>query len=365
MKRIKVLYVIGQLSVGGTETQLLQLVSVLDRERFEPVIVCLTNSSNMILYKLQQQNIPVVFLERDTRGRLVAFWNLFRVIRDFNPDVVHSFAYASRLAVPVAKCFSKAKIIVSIRTQPERQIGWLDRWAILQAELTLTNSKKALLFLRSAFGVQIPARVVYNGIDTKAFKVGFPASLLLPIRPEIKIICVTARLWPVKGLDFLLDVFATVLTSTNNVQLWLIGDGPERASLKLRSEQLGIFSHVIFLGEQEKIPAILSQANIGVLSSHYEGLPNAIIEYMAAGLPVVATDVGGISELVQDGLTGYLVPSGNANIMAEKILYLLNNPDISYQLGKLGRERAEKLFSLDRLVFEMQETYQSLLDGNG
>jgi glycosyltransferase involved in cell wall biosynthesis len=361
MRRIKVLYVIGQLSIGGTETQLVQLVSGLDKEHFEPVIACLTGGSSIHLLKLDKENIPVIFLERETRGRLAALWNFFRVIREFNPDIVHSFAYASRLALPLAKLFSNAKIIVSIRTQPEREINWLDRWAILLANLTLPNSRKAVGWLQSVFGERISIQLIYNGLDIEAFKALScePPPFFAP--PDKKVICVIARLWPVKGLDFLLVAFALLVASVNNVQLWFVGDGPERENLKFRSEQLGIASNVVFLGMQEKIPPILSQAQIGVLSSSYEGLPNAIIEYMASGLPVVATDVGGVSELVQDGLTGYLVPPGNAHLLAEKILYLLNNPELSCQFGKLGLKRVEKYFSLERMIKETEKTYQGLV----
>ena len=147
----------------------------------------------------------------------------------------------------------------------------------------------------------------------------------------------------------------------NNIQLWLIGDGPERKNIEQQAHHLGITPQIRYWGYQENIPAFLSKVFVGVLPSQNEGLPNAIIEYMAARLPVVATDVGGNSEVVIHNKTGLLVPFGDTKRMAEAIQFFLDNPLEAHRFGEAGRLRIEEFFSIERMVHETEEVYQSLV----
>jgi glycosyltransferase involved in cell wall biosynthesis len=280
----------------------------------------------------------------------------------FRPDIVHSYDYASRAAIPISKIFSRYKNIVSIRKQPGWQYSWWDQVLNSFADCILTNSHKAVESLRLGLQQNVPCQVIYNGIDLQKFDEeanrGFDFEL--PVDPGSRVICVVARLHPVKGLDILLNAFTKISRAMDNVQLWIVGDGPEMEKLKQQTDRLGIGSKVVFWGQKKNIPSILKQAEIGVLSSHVEGLPNAIIEYMAAKLPVVATNVGGIPELITHNTNGLLVEPNNPDELAMAILTLLNDPRLAEKFGENGRLFVEQNLDLKCMVSKVETIYEIL-----
>lgn len=360
--QIRVAYVIGQLTFGGTEYQLIKLAENLNPARFKILVICLSDNAPLSRL-LIEAGCDVQILNREARGRLLVLWDLYHLLYEFKPDIIHAYAYASRAAIPVSKIFFQSKNIVSIRTQPNLQVTWIDRLLGSFADHILTNSKKAAAAIHFGFQKIVPCQVIYNGIDLQKFdrEAGLDFASPPSIQLGARVICLVARLHPVKGVDILLDAFAIISYAFNGVELWIVGDGLEKEKLKGRAEQLGIDSKVIFWGHQEKISPILHHATIGVLSSHVEGLPNAIIEYMAAKLPVVATDVGGNSEAVVHGKTGLLVPAGNAPALADAILTILGDPNLAKKYGQEGRQHVTELFTLKRMVQETEALYEKLL----
>lgn len=360
--QIRVAYVIGQLTLGGSESQLLELVRHLNHNKFKILVICLSKQAPLA-NSFVEAGCEVRILNREERGRLMIFLDLYRLWRLFKPDIVHSYAYASRAAMPISKIFSKCKNIVSIRTQPGWQVIWLDQFLNSFADCVLTNSKKAAESVRFGFHEIVPCQVVYNGIDLQKFdtEADLNFDLELPLNSDTRVICVVARLHPVKGLDVLLDAFTIISKILDNIQLWIVGDGPEREKLERHADQLGVGSKVVFWGQQENIPSILRQVGVGVLSSLIEGLPNAIIEYMAAKLPVVTTDVGGNREVVVNNQTGLMVSFGDTQAFADAILYFLQNPDVARQFGESGRRRVEENFTIERMVRETESVYKQLM----
>lgn len=358
---IRIAYVIGQLTLGGTESQLLELVRHLDHTKFKILVVCLSRQAPLA-NSFIEAGCEVQILNREIRGRLLVFGNLYRVLKTFKPDIVHSYAYASRAAIPISKMFSKCKNIVSIRTQPGWQVNWWDQFLNSFADCILTNSKKAAASVHFGFYKNIPCRVVYNGIDLQKFDLEANTNFApgLPLNPGEKVICVVARLHPVKGLDIFLNAFTKISKTIDNIQLWIVGDGPDRDKLERLADQLGVSSKVIFWGQQENVPFILRHVDIGVLSSHVEGLPNTIIEYMAAQLPVVATNVGGISELITHNMNGLLVEPNNPSELAQATLVLLKDPGLADRFGKNGRLVIEKKFNIKKMVSETENNYVEL-----
>jgi glycosyltransferase involved in cell wall biosynthesis len=360
MYKTRVLFVIGQLSVGGTELQLLQLARGLNRERFEPMVVCLSGVSASLFPKFHENNIPTVVLAREEQGRLRTLWKLARVIKNFNPAVIHAFAYASRAAIPVSKIFSKPKTIVSIRTQPNWQTNWLDKLINPFADMILTNSQKAATSIDFGHWRNVPVQVIYNGIDLQKFDRDICGDFVKGTPAGRKVICSVARLHHIKGLNVLLEAFAVLSKSTDGVELWIVGDGPEKKNLEEQAIQLGIDSRVIFWGQQENVSMILREANIGVLSSHCEGLPNVVIEYMAAGLPVVATNVGGLPELVIPSKNGFLVTPDNPDELASALMLLIKDPQMARTFGKNGRAFIEQCFVMEKMIADTERIYGDL-----
>lgn len=357
---------IGQLSVGGTERQLLTLIEHLDRQRFSPSVISLSGNAPLA-DSFQQINCPLYILERERRGRLGVLWRTYQLLREIQPDIVHTFAYAARAGIPAAKFAGSARTIHAIRTDPNWQIAFWDRWLLKLTDMLLANSRQGIHSL-SRRTPNLPAyRVIYNGISLSKFeiqrtKLNTPIADNAVIDGSKKIICAVARLDAVKSLDVLIRAYAQVQPEFPDTQLWLVGDGPKRGDLEILAGNLQIHDKVIFWGLRSDVPAILNHATMGVLSSKVEGLPNAIIEYMAAGLPVVATDVGGNPELVIQGETGLLVPSGDSMALSEAILYLLRNHEVACQLGEAGRNRVQENLTVERMVRETEMLYQELLD---
>lgn len=363
-KPIKILYAVGQLTIGGTELQLLELIKNLNRTLFEIRVVCLSGPSPLVKY-FREIGCATDELETEKRGRLRSLWQLFLILKDFQPDIVHAYAYASRAVIPIAKLFRKTKIIVSIRTYPDWNLTSIEIISNRLANLILTNSEKAVTAVRTIWP-KVPANVIKNGIDLDKFQKASQEILeAIPesaeMDPGITKISIVGRLESVKGHEDLIHAFRSIYAHFPKVQLWIIGDGPLRHSLTQLVNKLELEDYVVFWGERNDAPAILQHTAIGVNISRREGLSNAIIEYMAASLPIVATNVGGNSELIINDYNGLLVPPKNPNILADKIMFLIQNSPVAHRLGQNGRMFVESNLTMEKMVTETQDVYSKLL----
>jgi L-malate glycosyltransferase len=165
----------------------------------------------------------------------------------------------------------------------------------------------------------------------------------------------------VKGHPWVIASAATVREQFPDTRYVLVGDGEQRASFERQARDLGVMHNFFFLGRRSDIPEILASCDIAVLPSRAEGLPNAILEYMAAGLPVIASRVGGNAELVQDGVTGILIPAEDSAALSAALLKLLSEPSLARRLGQAGREFTVQNFSFERLVRDVDALYTELL----
>jgi glycosyltransferase involved in cell wall biosynthesis len=367
IRKIKIAYVIGGLTIGGTEQQLLALLKNFDRQCYDPSIICLSEQEPFLLEKFHSLNIKVHLLSREQSGRLPALWNLYRLLRKLTPDIVHAFSFASRAGIPTAKLAGHSKIVVSFRTDPKRWVNFFDCLLINSVDLILDNSEAAIHSYQSInqFRKIPPYEVIHNGIDLSLFDRAIPNRGELSFQnsspTDPPIICVVAGLRPAKYLSLVLEAYALLRLGFPNVRLWFVGDGDERNKLEKLASDLNISSSVVFWGFRTDIPAILEKSFMGVLSSKNEGLPNAILEYMAARLPVVATDVGGNSEVVLHGKTGLLVPFGDREALAKALLYFLQNPSIARRFGEAGRRRVQEDFTVQQMTHKTNLIYQRLL----
>jgi len=168
-----------------------------------------------------------------------------------------------------------------------------------------------------------------------------------------------ARLFEEKRVDVLVAAVPRVLARYPDVEFQIVGEGPCRARLMDQARDGGVLPHVQFMGHRDDVPAILASSDVFVLSSESEASPNVIIEAMAAGLPVVASNVGGIPELVTEAVTGHLVPPADPNALASAILDLLDHPDRAIAFGEAARARIEQQYSFDRMVAQFESLYTS------
>lgn len=362
---IRIIYIIGQLTYGGTELQLLELVSELNKDRFQPLVISLSNAAPLTEFFNEVGCGPIV-LNREKKGRLLTLLSLAQILVNLRPEIIHTFGFSTRAALPLAKMLTNSKIIISLRTYPDWQTAWVDRLINGFADIIITNSKKALEYIKHTWP-HVPSTVIYNGVDTKRFITvnKYETIVSPPVGTDLtsycKKICVVARLDPVKRIDDILESFANVIKEYPNLQLWIVGDGPLKETLQNLVFELAINEKVVFWGTRMDIPVILSHCDIGLLVSSIEGLPNAVIEYMVSGLPVIATNVGGIPEIVVQEERGYLVEVGDIHALTETILALLKNPILAERMSLNAKEYVINNLTIHHMAKLTENLYEGVL----
>jgi glycosyltransferase involved in cell wall biosynthesis len=202
------------------------------------------------------------------------------------------------------------------------------------------------------------ARVVYSGVEFPKEKSGS----VLPGSVTGRVLGTAGRLAKIKGIADLFHALAALRVEMPDISLEIAGSGPERASLETEVRRLGLGNHVRFLGWRSDLPAVFGGWDVFVQPSLDEGLPIATIEAMAAGIPVVACAVGGIPELVEDEVTGFLVPSRGVLEMTDRLRSLLSDPERRRRMGSAARRRVENRFSVKQMISEITEVYDEILD---
>jgi glycosyltransferase involved in cell wall biosynthesis len=204
--------------------------------------------------------------------------------------------------------------------------------------------------------------VIHNGVDVRSFSLprgAFRRSEGIPA--ECTVITTVGRLDTQKGLPYLLEAAELVTRGHPEVRFLVVGEGPRRGDLVRHRDRLGLTERVWFLGFRTDVPQILADSDVFVLPSLWEGLPIALLEAMAAGLPVVATDVPGVTEVVTDGETGLVVPGKDVGALAGALSRLLDDPDLRLGLARAGRRKVEEEFGWEKVVATTMSLYERLL----
>lgn len=297
-----------------------------------------------------------------------AIWPVFKAVRDFNPDLVHAHSTKAGLAARLACVLLRKPVIFTAHgwaftegrnILKRRLLAMAERLAArATAKIICVSEHDYALALQWKVGKPEQLVVIHNGIDPKLFMEADGASFREELKLKGKpVLTFVGRLAPPK------DLF-TLLEAVKNLQdgvLLIVGDGELRPQVERHIREQGLEERVRLLGERRDVPAILAASDIFALSSRWEGLPYTIIEAMMAGLPVVATRVGGVPELVEDRITGFLVPTRDPKALAAAIQRLLDDPELRKRMGQAGREKVLKEFTLDRMLAETQKVYEEVL----
>ncbi|MFM8552511.1 MAG: glycosyltransferase [Nitrospiraceae bacterium] len=366
--RLRLLLLTVGLGIGGTEEQIRELALRLDRRRYD-VTVCALQGPGVVAEEVRAKGVRVVLLQGRGKGDVRVLYRLYRLIRTWRPDIVHSFLSLANLsAMLVGRLFAAPIIIWSCRDLNVWKTPWhwrLDRWAIQRADAMTCCSDAVRLF--AAQHMQLPAEritTIHNGIDRDRFTAASKLELAqLGLRAGLPVVGTACRLYePKKGLAVLLRAMRLAADRGDAPwQLLIVGEGPARADLEQLSERLNLADRVVFAGPRRDVASVLPLMDLFVCPSLYEGFGIAIVEAMLAGLPVVASDVGGIPEIVVPGDTGLLVPPGDPEALAKAIQDLLAHPEQAKKLGRQGRQWAAAKFSVDVMVGRHQALYESLV----
>ncbi len=366
---IKICYVIGQLSRGGAEKQLYELVKGIDRERFSPVVIGLS-SGGFWTGEFRKLNIQVIELQRRKNREFTRLFRLIKLFRIIKPDIVHTYLFSANSYGRIAAIIAGVPVIIaSERSLPETgkdKTGYqvfLDKILAFFSHGIICNSIKASETLIDKYSFDAKkVFTVHNAINTVDFLKGTELDSQRKIAR--KVVGTVGRLHSSKNYRLFLDMARIVLENSEpgSLKFVVIGDGDLRNELERYAQQSGIAENVVFTGESDDVFPLLQTMDVFVMTSLYEGLSNAIMEAMLAGLPVVATDVGGNRELVINGETGFLCPSNDASSLAEKVTGLLGNERDAGQMGDKGKKRIIMEFKVEKMVRETEEIYMGFLN---
>lgn len=363
-----ILFVIGSLEIGGAENQMCTIIGNLHGH----ICSCqgfVLQAGGHLERCLRELGVPVYdggLLKGDllrAPWKLIrAEWRLLRVMLRLKPVVVHSFLPLITFMATLAGRMAGVPLVITSRRalakHQERHILLkpLDLFANRLSHRVTVNSKAVWKdTVNRDYIDQKRLVLIHNGVDSLAFESARPfreeTRRKLDIKSRERVIIVVANLIPYKGHSDLLKAAYEVLKRIPHSVLLLAGeDRGIGKDLKEMAIELGIADRVRFLGLRNDIPQLMAASDLSVLPSHEEGFSNVILESMAAGLPVVATRVGGNPEAVEDGVTGWLVPPGNPAAMAEKIIDLLGDPKRAKSWGERGRNRVKEVFTIERMV---------------
>jgi glycosyltransferase involved in cell wall biosynthesis len=355
----RLLYVVGQLRLGGLERQLYYLLASLDRARYHPAVVVWNLDSHEKYYgDIERLKIPIYGFHprRSPLWKLRAFRALSRRVA---PEVIHSYGFHTNFAAYYAARGTEALAVGSLRGDflNARNDGGIVRGAVNACwpRYIISNSLACAEMARQTSGLFVPRHlsVVRNGLDLDSFHSADNCS-----RAQSYVAAV-GSLFPVKRWDRLLRVVQKVKSfGVQNLRIRIAGDGPLLPALQKLTGELGISREVEFQGAIQDMATFLRGAKLLAHTSESEGCPNAVMEAMACGLPVVAMEAGDISYLVEENRTGFVVSQGEETLFAQRICMLLRDDELCTNMGLAARRKAELEFSLARLVSETLAVYK-------
>jgi glycosyltransferase involved in cell wall biosynthesis len=364
----RLLLIIPTLDRGGAEKQLSLLAAGLAQQSdFDVHVACLTRGGPWEAH-LAAAGVPVTIIGKSWKFDPPAYWRLKRFISDLRPEIVHTWLFAANSYGRQAALAAGVKHLVAGERCVDRWKVWyefaIDRRLAKRTERIVTNSAAVADFY-AEHGIDREKFVVIpNGVPPFIPPADNPRAALaqeLDLPVDARWIGVVGRLWPQKRVKDLVWGAELLRVARDDVRVLILGDGPQRWRLERYARQVGSASIIRFLGERPDVPRFLPHLYALWMGSGYEGQSNAILEAMAAGLPVVATDIPGNRELVVPHETGLLVKVGDRANLARKIQTLLNDPALAARLGAAGRERIERDFSVEQMVARHADFYRSLL----
>jgi glycosyltransferase involved in cell wall biosynthesis len=374
--RLCILFAIGSLGLGGAEKQMALLIKHLDQLNYSCHLFALEATGPLSDY-LEDTNLDLHSGGYcSNKPWVIKFFFLIRaqlrmlgLIRKVRPDIIHAYLPLTNFIASFAgRLLNVPMIITSKRalgTHQDRRRGWrifdiasfrLSHWVVVNSRAVGNDT------IQRDMGNSSKIKLIYNGLELENFALQNhnkkEVRKDLTLDPNQKIIITVANLIPYKGHVDLLKAAAIVIKNQTDSLFLLVGeDRGIKKSLEDLSRELGIIQNVVFMGQRNDIPRLLAASEVSVLPSHEEGFSNVILESMAAGLPIVATCVGGNPEAVVDGETGWLVPPNNSEELALKIMDLLNDSEKAKRWGEKGRRIVSEKFSAEKMVAEFVKLY--------
>jgi starch synthase (maltosyl-transferring) len=363
---IPISLVITDLDVGGAERALVALATRLDRRRWQPSVIALS-AEGPLAVPLRQAGLHVECLGVRPGHPIQAVARLAIALRKQRPALVQSFLFHANFATKLAAPWAGRPWVIGGIRVAERRKGWhlqLDRMTARMSTGAVCVSQGVLRFSRDIGGIPAGRLVVIpNGIDPRPYEQAAGVSReSLGVPDHAQLILYVGRLDVQKGVAYLLDAAEKIAAERNDWYLALAGDGAESEPLRRRvAEQPSLAARVHWLGRRDDVPALLNAADLVVLPSLWEGMPNVVLEAMAAGRAVVATAVEGSEELIVPGRTGWLVPAQDSEALRRALLEAADHPERRRAFGEAGRRLVEAEYTQERVVLAYEHLWAGIL----
>lgn len=338
----RIAFCITELDPGGAEWALVRLIKHLDRVEWEPRVDCLGPRAPLVA-EFERLGVPVTCHNgTGLRSSFRVYRQLVRTWREWRPQIVQTSLFHANLLGRLAARRAGVPVICSGLRVAERRNRWhgrLDRLTNFLVDRNVCVSRGVADWAEREVGLPVAKSVVIpNGVEIERFTHAVPADLTkLGIPPGSRVLLGIGRLDPQKGFDDLLTAFSGLATEHNTAHLLIAGEGPQRRALEAARDALGLTDRIHLPGRQDDIPGLLGASEIFVLASRWEGMPNVVLEAMAAGKPIVATTVEGIGELLLEGESGLLVPPESPALLQGAIERFLSDS----QLARTCRHNAQ------------------------
>ncbi len=363
-RRIRVVEVLATGTNGGAQEHLFGLVSRMDRTRYDVSIVALSPGS--AVRKLQRAGFDVLVI--DEPDDAIAVGALAAYLADVRPDVIHNHMHraelvGTRAAIALGEVGHRRPYVVStvhssrIRSEEDRQML---RELTPHIDQIIAVSSMIERKLIDEGRTAAPVRRIYNGVDLSRYDNQEACCTLheeYGMEPGSEVVGVVARLEPEKGHPTLLEAWPLVLRAVPDVYLLIVGEGSRREALEAQARDLHIAHRVVFTGRRDDVPAVTAALDVAVLPSYREAQGLSILEAMALSRPVVASNVGGIPEMITDGVTGLLVPPHDADALAAAIVRLLRDHPFADTLGRAGHDMVHDRFCIQLMVQAVEAIY--------
>jgi glycosyltransferase involved in cell wall biosynthesis len=364
LRPVRVVEVLATGTNGGAQEHLYSLLTRIDRSRYDASVVALSPGS--AVRKLQREGIPVLVI--DDADDAIAVGALAAHLAAVRPDVIHNHMYraelvGTRAAIALGLVGDRRPYVVST-VHSSRVRSAEDREQLRR----LTPHMDQLIAVSHAMEQKIvdegrataPVRLVYNGVDLERYEHQEPCCTLRDdygMEPGSQIVGVVARLEPEKGHPTLLEAWPLVLHEVPDAYLLVVGEGSRKAELERQARDLRIAHRVVFTGRRDDVPAVTAALDVAVLPSYREAQGLTILEAMALSRPVVASNVGGIPEVIEDGVTGVLVPPHDARALATAIVRVLTDHPFADTIARAGHDLVHDRFCVELMVKAIETVY--------
>lgn len=368
-KKIRLMQITHDLAIGGLQQVIVNLCRTIDKNKFDVSVLCLRDGGEF-LDEVEEMNIKVYVLPQKSNGvDYFAFLKVAKILRQENIDIIHTHNTQPFIDGTIGAIFSNTRTLVHTdhaRNFPDKKrymfAEWLmSKYAYKVVGVSEHTSQNLVNYEKISKNKII---TIPNGIDESIYNIKINKDNKkkeLGIDPSSPVIGLGVRLTQQKGITYLLKAMTSIISAFPDITLLIAGQGESESELKNEAKELGVDKNIRFIGPRMDMPEILKILDLYVLPSIFEGLPMVLLEAMAAGCPIVATDVGGNSMAVIDGKTGVLVETKRPQLLADAIIRLLNDPELRDEYAKNAYERFKAEFTVATMTTRYENLYSEAL----